>query len=226
MLSVTERPRHGFFSCYEALIHIIDSMFKPARQGLKVCQHISLAAPDRIASIPGRGHVGGRTTMGFSHQEPRLHRPRRQTRSKCGPVLYCRRDVQHAPVGDRHCSQPRNDVNVIIAGRQPAPRQHMADDGPGRQALHGRHSASGRGQQRQGCERTCHGLSRGCCSPGEHWPPSYMLPPASAGAEVRVWSTILNLIETANRPRETSARPLSDRDFDALSEGQTDTSSP
>ena len=55
--------RHGFFSCYEAFIHIIDSMFNQHAKWLKVVQPHPLAAADRLAELPAVARTsGGRTT--------------------------------------------------------------------------------------------------------------------------------------------------------------------
>ena len=55
--------RHGFFSCYEAFIHIIDSMFNQHAKWLKVSQPHPLAAADRVAQLPAAARTsGGRTT--------------------------------------------------------------------------------------------------------------------------------------------------------------------
>ena len=55
--------RHGFFSCYEAFIHIIDSMFNQHAKWLKVLQRHPVAAADRVAQLPARARTsGGRTT--------------------------------------------------------------------------------------------------------------------------------------------------------------------
>ena len=70
--------RHGFFSCYEAFIHIIDSMFNQHAKWLKVCQRDSLAPVDRVAQLPP---VVARVAAGPQRLQPpgsRLHRPRRE----------------------------------------------------------------------------------------------------------------------------------------------------
>ena len=55
--------RHGFFSCYEAFIHIIDSMFNQHAKWLKVCNHIPWRRPDRVAQLSAQSRTsGGRTT--------------------------------------------------------------------------------------------------------------------------------------------------------------------
>ena len=63
--------RHGFFNCYEAFIHIIDSMFNQHAKWLKVTQQHPVAAADRVAELPARPRTsGGRTTTASRHQDP------------------------------------------------------------------------------------------------------------------------------------------------------------
>jgi xylulose-5-phosphate/fructose-6-phosphate phosphoketolase len=83
--------RHGFFSCYEAFIHIIDSMFNQHAKWLKVCEPHSLAPADCLAELPA--HVA-RLAAGPQRLQPsgpRLHRPRREqeaesSASTCRPT--------------------------------------------------------------------------------------------------------------------------------------------
>jgi len=63
--------RHGFFSCYEAFIHIVDSMFNQHAKWLKVTRGIPWRASDRFAELPADfPRFGVKTTNGFSHQDP------------------------------------------------------------------------------------------------------------------------------------------------------------
>ena len=114
--------RHGFFSCYEAFIHIIDSMFNQHAKWLKVCNHIPWRRPiaslnyllslARLAAGPQRLQPPG----------PRLHRPRRQQEGRGHPRLPAAgRQLRCCRVTD-HCLRSRNYVNVVVAGKQPAPQ--------------------------------------------------------------------------------------------------------
>ena len=70
--------RHGLFSCYEAFIHIIDSMFNQHAKWLKVCREIPWRQPIGSLNYLLTSHVWRQDHNGFSHQDPRLHRPRCQ----------------------------------------------------------------------------------------------------------------------------------------------------
>ena len=62
--------RHGFFSCYEAFIHIIDSMFNQHAKWLKVCGHIPWRRPIASLNYLLSSHVWRQDHNGFSHQDP------------------------------------------------------------------------------------------------------------------------------------------------------------
>ena len=62
--------RHGFFSCYEAFIHIVDSMFNQHAKWLKVCQHIPWRRPIASLNYLLSSHVWRQDHNGFSHQDP------------------------------------------------------------------------------------------------------------------------------------------------------------
>ena len=84
--------RHGFFSCYEAFIHIIDSMFNQHAKWLKVRERHSLAAADRLAELPARRRTsGGRTTTASATRTPASSttsstRRRKSSASICRPT--------------------------------------------------------------------------------------------------------------------------------------------
>ena len=114
--------RHGFFSCYEAFIHIIDSMFNQHAKWLKVCTHIPWRRP--IASLNyllSARSSGGRTTTASATRTPASSttlstRRRRSSASTCRPT-----PTRLLTVTD-HCLRSRNYVNVVVAGKQPAPQ--------------------------------------------------------------------------------------------------------
>ena len=70
--------RHGLFNCYEAFIHIVDSMFNQHAKWLKVTARIPVAAPDRLAQLPARLARLAPGPQRLHPPGPRLHRPRRQ----------------------------------------------------------------------------------------------------------------------------------------------------
>jgi hypothetical protein len=76
--------RHGFFSCYEAFIHIVDSMFNQHARWLKVCRHIPWRRPIAPLNYLLSSHVWRHDHNGFSHQDPgqadRAHALRRRAR--------------------------------------------------------------------------------------------------------------------------------------------------
>ena len=80
--------RHGLFNCYEAFIHIVDSMFNQHAKWLKVDARHPVAAADRLAELPAvSSHVWRQDHNGFSHQDPGLHRPRGQQEGRDHPRL-------------------------------------------------------------------------------------------------------------------------------------------
>ena len=112
--------RHGFFSCYEAFIHIIDSMFNQHAKWLKVCHEIpwrrSIASLNYLLS----SHVWRQDHNGFSHQDPGfidhvMNKKAEVIRVYLPPDANCLLSVTD------HCLRSRNYVNVIVAGKQPAP---------------------------------------------------------------------------------------------------------
>ena len=67
--------RHGFFSCYEAFIHIIDAMFNQHAKWLKVCNHIPWRRPIASLNYLLSSHVWRQDHNGFSHQDPGCDSP-------------------------------------------------------------------------------------------------------------------------------------------------------
>jgi xylulose-5-phosphate/fructose-6-phosphate phosphoketolase len=112
--------RHGFFSCYEAFIHIIDSMFNQHAKWLKVCGHIPWRRPVASLNYLLSSHVWRQDHNGFSHQDPGFidH----VINKKAGVVrVYLPPDANTLLSVTDHCLRSRNYVNVVIAGKQPAP---------------------------------------------------------------------------------------------------------
>jgi xylulose-5-phosphate/fructose-6-phosphate phosphoketolase len=129
--------RHGFFSCYEAFIHIVDSMFNQHAKWLKVCNRIPWRRPIASLNYLLSSHVWRQDHNGFSHQDPGFidH----VVNKKAGVVrVYLPPDANTLLSVTDHCLRSRNYVNVVVAGKQPAP-QWLAMD----QAV--RHCAAGIG---------------------------------------------------------------------------------
>ena len=113
--------RHGFFNCYEAFIHIVDSMFNQHAKWLKVSRHIGWRRPVASLNYLLSSHVWRQDHNGFSHQDPGFidhvtNKKAEIIRVYLPPDANC---LLH--VTDR-CLQSRNMVNVIVAGKQLAPQ--------------------------------------------------------------------------------------------------------
>jgi xylulose-5-phosphate/fructose-6-phosphate phosphoketolase len=110
--------RHGFFSCYEAFIHIIDSMFNQHAKWLKVTHGIPWRRPIASLNYLLTSHVWRQDHNGFSHQDPGfldhvVNKKADVVRVFLPPDANCLLSVAD------HCLRSRNYVNVIVAGKQP-----------------------------------------------------------------------------------------------------------
>jgi len=113
--------RHGFFSCYEGFIHIIDSMFNQHAKWLKVTRHIEWRRPIASLNYLLTSHVWRQDHNGFSHQDPGFidH----VVNKKADVVrVYLPPDANTLLSVADHCLRSRHYVNVIVAGKQPAPQ--------------------------------------------------------------------------------------------------------
>jgi xylulose-5-phosphate/fructose-6-phosphate phosphoketolase len=111
--------RHGFFSCYEAFIHIIDSMFNQHAKWLKVTRQIPWRRPIASLNYLLTSHVWRQDHNGFSHQDPGFidH----VVNKKADIVrVYLPPDTNTLLSVADHCLRSRHYVNVIVAGKQPA----------------------------------------------------------------------------------------------------------
>ncbi len=113
--------RHGFFSCYEAFIHIVDSMFNQHAKWLKVCQHIPWRRPIASLNYLLSSHVWRQDHNGFSHQDPGFIDHVVNKKAEIIRV-YLPPDANTLLSVTDHCLRSRNYVNVIVAGKQPAPQ--------------------------------------------------------------------------------------------------------
>jgi xylulose-5-phosphate/fructose-6-phosphate phosphoketolase len=119
--------RHGFFSCYEAFIHIIDSMFNQHAKWLKVCDDIPWRRPIASLNYLLSSHVWRQDHNGFSHQDPGfidhvVNKKAEVIRVYLPPDANCLLSVTD------HCLRSRNYVNVVVAGKQPAPQWLTMDE--------------------------------------------------------------------------------------------------
>ena len=111
--------RHGFFSCYEAFIHIVDSMFNQYAKWLKVSRHIPWRKPIASLNYLLTSHVWRQDHNGFSHQDPGFIDIVVNKKAEVIRVYYPPDANTLLSVAD-HCLKSRNYVNVIVAGKQPA----------------------------------------------------------------------------------------------------------
>jgi len=112
--------RHGFFSCYEAFIHIVDSMFNQHAKWLKTTRMIPWRKPIASLNYLLTSHVWRQDHNGFSHQDPGFidH----VANKKADVVrIYLPPDTNTLLSVADHCLRSRNYVNLIVAGKQPAP---------------------------------------------------------------------------------------------------------
>ncbi|MBA3695604.1 MAG: phosphoketolase family protein, partial [Methylotenera sp.] len=109
--------RHGFFSCYEAFIHIIDSMFNQHAKWLKVANQIPWRRPIASLNYLLSSHVWRQDHNGFSHQDPGFIDHVINKKSEIIRV-YLPPDANTLLSVTDHCLRSRNYVNVIIAGKQ------------------------------------------------------------------------------------------------------------
>jgi xylulose-5-phosphate/fructose-6-phosphate phosphoketolase len=111
--------RHGLFNCYEAFIHIVDSMFNQHAKWLKTTRAIAWRAPIPSLNYLLSSHVWRQDHNGFSHQDPGfidhvVNKKAEIVRVYLPPDTNCLLEVAD------HCLRSRHYVNVIVAGKQPS----------------------------------------------------------------------------------------------------------
>ena len=110
--------RHGLFSCYEAFIHIVDSMFNQHAKWLKVSRHIHWRRPVASLNYLLTSHVWRQDHNGFSHQDPGFIDHVVNKKAEIIRV-YLPPDANTLLSVTDHCMRSRNYINVIVAGKQP-----------------------------------------------------------------------------------------------------------
>ncbi|MGV8830761.1 MAG: phosphoketolase [Devosia sp.] len=113
--------RHGFFSCYEAFIHVVDSMFNQHAKWLNVCKKIGWRKPVASLNYLLTSHVWRQDHNGLSHQDPGFidH----VMNKKAGVIrVYLPPDANTLLSVVDHCLRSRDYINVIVAGKQPEPQ--------------------------------------------------------------------------------------------------------
>jgi xylulose-5-phosphate/fructose-6-phosphate phosphoketolase len=113
--------RHGFFSCYEAFIHIIDSMFNQHAKWLDIAGHIPWRRPIASLNYLLSSHVWRQDHNGFSHQDPGFIDVVANKKAEIIRV-YLPPDANTLLSVTDQCLRSRNYVNVIVAGKQPSPQ--------------------------------------------------------------------------------------------------------
>lgn len=208
--------RHGFFSCYEAFIHIIDSMFNQHAKWLKVT---SMEIPWRrpIASLNYllTSHVWRQDHNGFSHQDPGFID---HVVNKKADIIrvYLPPDANTLLVVADHCLKSRNDINVIVAGKQPAPQWLSMDAAV-------KHCSTGIGiwewasnDWQDGDEGSEPDVVMACCGDVptlETLAAVALLRELAPDLRVRV----VNVVDLMTlQPKEEHPHGLTDKDFDAL----------
>jgi xylulose-5-phosphate/fructose-6-phosphate phosphoketolase len=119
--------RHGFFSCYEAFIHVVDSMFNQHAKWLKTTNGIPWRRPIASLNYLLTSHVWRQDHNGFSHQDPGFID---HVVNKKADVIrvYLPPDANTLLSVADHCLRSRQYVNVIVAGKQPALQYLSMDD--------------------------------------------------------------------------------------------------
>ena len=201
--------RHGLFSCYEAFIHIIDSMFNQHAKWLKVSREVPWRAPVASLNYLLTSHVWQQDHNGFSHQDPGFidH----VANKKSGVVrIYLPPDANCLLSVIDHCLKSRDYVNVIVAGKQPAWQWLNVDEAA-------RHCTDGVGiwpwASNDGGDPDLVMACAGDVPTAEALAAVMLLRARAPGLRVR----FVNVVDLmALVPRSEHPHGLEDRDFDAL----------
>ncbi len=144
--------RHGLFNCYEAFIHIIDSMFNQHAKWLKVTSGLPWRRPIASLNYLLASHVWRQDHNGFTHQDPGFHRPRRQQKSRSRARLSAA-GRQLLALG--HGSLSAQSALCQRGDCRQASGSAVADDGRCGQALHAGYRHLAVGEQRSGSRARC-----------------------------------------------------------------------
>ena len=113
--------RHGWFSCYEAFIHIVDAMFNQHAKWLESCKAIPWRRPIASLNYLLSSHVWRQDHNGFSHQDPGFIDHVMNKKPEFIRV-YLPPDANTLLSVTDHCIRSRDQINVIVAGKQPEPQ--------------------------------------------------------------------------------------------------------
>ena len=203
--------RHGLFNCYEAFIHIVDSMFNQHAKWLKVTKELPWRRPIASLNYLLASHVWQQDHNGFTHQDPGfldhvVNKKADIVRVYLPPDANCLLSVAD------HCLSTRNYVNVIVAGKQPAAA--MADDGSRRSCTARRASASGHGPATTRTPSPTSSWPAAATRPrSRSWPPCRSCASELPDLKIRVVNVVdlMKLQSASEHPHG-----LSDRDYDSL----------
>ena len=202
--------RHGLFSCYEAFIHIVDSMFNQHAKWLKVTREIPWRRPIPSLNYLLTSHVWRQDHNGFSHQDPGFID---YVCNKKADVVrvYLPPDANCLLWATEHCLKSWNRINVIVAGKQPQPQWLGIDDAV-------RHCTAGIGiwewaSSDRGGEPDVVMACAGDVPTLETLAAVDLLRRLVPGLKIRV----VNVVDLMTlQPHEEHPHGLTDRDFDAL----------
>jgi xylulose-5-phosphate/fructose-6-phosphate phosphoketolase len=119
--------RHGLFTCYEAFIHIVDSMFNQHAKWLAACRHIPWRRPVASLNYLLTSHVWRQDHNGFSHQDPGFVDHVLNKKPEVVRV-YLPPDANTLLSTYDHCLRTRDYVNVVVAGKNPGPQWLTMDE--------------------------------------------------------------------------------------------------
>jgi xylulose-5-phosphate/fructose-6-phosphate phosphoketolase len=203
--------RHGFFSCYEAFIHIVDSMFNQHAKWLKVTRkEIPWRRPIASLNYLLTSHVWRQDHNGFSHQDPGFIDHVVNKKADVVRVYFPPDANTLLSVAD-HCLRSRDYVNVIVAGKQPQPQWLDVDA-----AI--KHCTAGIGiwEWASNDKGTVPDVVMACCGDVptiETLAAVEILREQAPDLKVRV----INIVDLMTlQPKEEHPHGLSDREFDTL----------
>ncbi len=203
--------RHGFFSCYEAFVHIVDSMFNQHAKWLKVTQEeIPWRRPIASLNYLLTSHVWRQDHNGFSHQDPGFIDLVMNKKAHVVRV-YLPPDANTLLSVADHCLRSRDYVNVIVAGKQPEPQWLDMDEAV-------KHCTSGIGiwgwaSSDKGAEPDVVMACAGNVPTNETLAAVDMLRGYAPDLKVRV----INVVDLMTlQPKEEHPHGLSDYEFDTL----------
>lgn len=119
--------RHGLFNCYEAFIHIVDSMFNQHAKWLKVSRKLPWRKPISSLNYLLSSHVWRQDHNGYSHQDPGFLDHVANKKAEIVRI-YLPPDANTLLCVADHCLKTWDRINVIVAGKQPAPQWLRLDD--------------------------------------------------------------------------------------------------